>query len=48
LTILAEGESDAMLLWQEVDNLIGVAALGSCTAVSAPGHCATGWAARGC
>jgi hypothetical protein len=28
--ILAEGEFDAMLLWQEVGDLIGVATLGSC------------------
>jgi DNA primase len=28
--ILAEGEFDAMLLWQEVGDLIGIATLGSC------------------
>ena len=28
--ILAEGEFDAMLLWQEVGDLVGVATLGSC------------------
>jgi hypothetical protein len=28
--ILAEGEFDAMLLWQAVGDLIGIAALGSC------------------
>jgi hypothetical protein len=28
--ILAEGEFDAMLLWQEAGDLIGVATLGSC------------------
>ena len=29
-TILAEGEFDALLLWQEVGDLVGVATLGSC------------------
>jgi hypothetical protein len=28
--ILAEGEFDAMLLWQEVDDMVGIATLGSC------------------
>jgi hypothetical protein len=28
--ILAEGEFDAMLLWQEASDLVGVARLGSC------------------
>ena len=46
--ILAEGEFDTLLLWQEVGDLVGVATLGSCNRVSVPKRCATCWAARGC
>ena len=46
--ILAEGEFDALLVWQEAGDLVGVATLGSCNRVSVPKRCATCWAARGC
>ena len=46
--ILAEGKFDAMLLWQEVGDLIGVATLGSCNRGLSVRACATCWAVHGC
>jgi hypothetical protein len=45
--ILAEGEFDAMLLWQEAGDLIGMATLGCCNGGVSPKALRYCWAAHG-